>query len=150
MIVLVGVPGSGKSTWAKAQNCQVLSSDDFRHMLCGDETNQNIHQQVFAAMRHILRARLETAQATTIIDATNLRVRGRRPWIQMARKFGARVEAMYFDVPPAVALERNELRERRVPPEVIHKMYETMQLPTVGEGFDEVMTVGGSQNSIAV
>ena len=150
MIVLVGVPGSGKSTWAKAQNCQVLSSDDFRHMLCGDETNQNIHQQVFAALRHVLRARLEIGPATTIVDATNLRWRDRRPWLQVTRKFGARVEAVYFDVPLAVALERNQLRERQVPVDVIRKMYETMQLPTTAEGFDEVRTVDVSKNGIPI
>ncbi len=141
MIVLVGVPGSGKSTWAKAQGCQVLSSDDFRLLLSGDETNQNIHQQVFAAMRHVLRARLGIGPATTIIDATNLRLRDRRPWIQLARKFGARVEAVYFDVPLAVALERNQLRERKVPEDVIRKMHAVMQLPTMAEGFDEVRTI---------
>ena len=49
---------------------------------------------------------------------------------------------MYFDVPPALALERNELRKRRVPREVIRKMYETMQSPTMAEGFDEVKNLG--------
>lgn len=143
MIVLVGVPGSGKSTWAKAQNCQVLSSDEFRVMLSGDESNQDVHHQVFAAMRHVLRARLEIGPMTTIIDATNLRWRDRRPWLQAARKFGARVEAIYFDAPLAVALERNRVRARLVPEEAIRKMHEAMQMPTVAEGFDEVRTVGG-------
>ncbi len=143
MIVLVGVPGSGKSTWAKEQNCQVLSSDEFRVMLSGDESNQDIHRHVFAAMRHVLRARLEIGPMTTIIDATNLRWRDRRSWLQAAKKFNARVEAMYFDVPLAVALERNRGRKRQVPEEAIRKMHEAMQMPTVAEGFDEVRTVGG-------
>ncbi len=141
MIVLVGVPGSGKSTWAKAQQCQVLSSDDFRLLLCGDETNQNIHQRVFAAMRHVLRARLQVGPARTVIDATNLRLRDRRPWIQVAHKFGAQVEAVYFDAPLSFALARNQMRERKVPEDVIRKMHAAMQLPTMAEGFDEVRTI---------
>lgn len=141
MIVLIGIPGSGKSTWAKTQNCQVLSSDEFRRLLSGDETNQNIHHQVFAAMRHMLRARMEIGQPATILDATNLRWSDRRPWLQVAKKFDARAEAVFFNVPLALALERNRLRERQVPEDVIRQMHKLMQVPTMAEGFDDVKTI---------
>jgi len=141
VIVLIGIPGSGKSTWAKTQNCQVLSSDEFRRLLSGDETNQNIHHQVFAAMRHMLRARMEIGQPATILDATNLRWSDRRPWLQVAKKFDARAEAVFFNVPLALALERNRLRERQVPEDVIRQMHKLMQVPTMAEGFDDVKTI---------
>lgn len=139
--MLIGIPGSGKSTWAKTQNCQVLSSDEFRRLLSGDETNQNIHHQVFAAMRHMLRARMEIGQPATILDATNLRWSDRRPWLQVAKKFDARAEAVFFNVPLALALERNRLRERQVPEDVIRQMHKLMQVPTMAEGFDDVKTI---------
>ena len=139
--MLIGIPGSGKSTWAKTQNCQVLSSDEFRRLLSGDETNQNIHHQVFAAMRHLLRARMEIGQPATILDATNLRWSDRRPWLQVAKKFDARAEAVFFNVPLALALERNRLRERQVPEDVIRQMHKLMQVPTMAEGFDDVKTI---------
>ena len=83
MILLIGIPGSGKSTWAKAQGCTVLSSDETRFVLSGDETNQNIHGKVFGAMRHLLRTRLGIGSSPTILDATNLRRRDRKNWLRL-------------------------------------------------------------------
>ena len=48
---LVGLPGSGKSTWARKQGVAVLSSDELRLLLADDESNQTIHREVFATLR---------------------------------------------------------------------------------------------------
>ena len=92
-------------------------------------------------MRHMLRARMEIGQPATILDATNLRWSDRRPWLQVAKKFDARAEAVFFNVPLALALERNRLRERQVPEDVIRQMHKLMQVPTMAEGFDDVKTI---------
>lgn len=139
--MLVGVPGSGKSTWAAAQGATVLSSDAMRVLLCGDETNQNIHGKVFGAMRHLLKTRLEIGASPTIVDATNLRRKDRKQWLRLAQKHGAAVEAVYFAVPLAVALERNRARPRVVPEDVIRMMHGWTQPPTVAEGFSRVETI---------
>ena len=59
LILLVGLPGSGKSTWAREQGVAVVSSDDVRWLLSDDAANQNIHGAVFATVRYLLRNRLE-------------------------------------------------------------------------------------------
>lgn len=139
--MLIGLPGSGKSTWARAQGATVLSSDEMRLLLSGDETNQNIHGKVFGAMRFLLRNRLELAAGPTIIDATNLRRRDRKPWIQIAQKYGVEVEAVHFDVPLELALERNRQRGRIVPEEVIRIMHANRHEPTEAEGFSRILTI---------
>ena len=141
VIVLIGVPGSGKSTWARKQGNTVLSSDEMRELLSGDETNQSIHGKVFGAMRHLLRARLEIGVGPTIIDATNLRRRDRKPWLQLAKKFNVPVEAVYFAIPLELALDRNRSRERVVPEDVIRSMVDRQQPPTLEEGFSAIKTI---------
>ena len=139
--MLIGLPGSGKSTWAQRVGATVLSSVAMRIVLSGDVNDQTIHGKVFGAMRHLLKSRLEIGASPTIIDSTNLRRRDRKPWIRLAKKLGARREAVYFDVPVKTALERNRKRSRQVPEEVIQMMTERMQMPTVQEGFDSVETI---------
>lgn len=143
MILLIGIPGSGKSTWAKAQGCTILSSDEMRLVLSGDETNQNIHGKVFGAMRHLLRTRLEIGSSPTILDATNLRRRDRRNWLRLIARYDAIAEAVHFDIPLDLALKRNRNRQRIVPEEVIEQMFKGLQPPTEAEGFAKITTISG-------
>ncbi len=146
--MLVGLPGSGKSTWAASRKrAVVLSSDQMRLLLSGSETNQRIHGRVFAAMRYLLRERLRLEQALTVIDATNIRRKDRKPFLKIAQAFGARVEAIYFDVPLETALQRNSGRARRVPEVAIRAMAARLQPPLLEEGFAAVKKVSANGGS---
>lgn len=139
--MLVGLPGSGKSTWARDQHLPVLSSDEIRILLSDDETNQGIHDRVFGTLRHLLRQRLAIGAKLTCIDATNIVPKHRKPWIRIARKFGATAEAVYFDIPLEECLKRNASRLRVVPEEVIQQMAAKLSPPRVEEGFARIRTI---------
>jgi predicted kinase len=141
VIVLVGLPGSGKSTWAAAQRETVLSSDAIRLLLSGDENNQSIHDRVFATMRFLLRQRLELGARVTILDATHLACAWRKPWLKLAERYGAAVEAVYFATPLEECLQRNRARTRVVPDAVIREMAAKLQVPSKAEGFVRVRTI---------
>jgi predicted kinase len=141
IVVLVGLPGSGKSTYLQRMGVRGLSSDAIRGLLADDEQDQTIHQRVFQTVRYLLRQRLAIGRPVTYIDATNLRPRERRPYVEIGRQYGCEVEAVFFDVPPAVCLERNARRDRVVPEDVLAKMAAKLVAPAEDEGFSRVTVV---------
>ncbi len=138
LVLTVGLPGSGKSTWLKKRKVPALSSDKIRHMLSGDETNQQINRLVFKTLRDLAKARADAGAKVTYIDATALSPWERRVWIRFAQLNNCEIEAIYFDVPVEECKRRNRKRTRVVPDDVIDRMAARMVPPDVEEGFTRV------------
>src|SRR5580698_8529037 len=141
VVLTIGLPGSGKTTWFKRRGVTPLSSDLLRTILFDDITEQRYQGLVFSTLRSLLRARLIAKMPWNYVDATNLSPHERRQWIKMAKSFGYEVQAVFFDVPLAVCLERNAKRDRQVSDEVMHKMAERLRPPAFKEGFDKITVV---------
>lgn len=138
IVIAVGLPGSGKSTYFAQLGVHAISSDAIRVQLADDESNQSIHKQVFAAVRYLLRQRLELRRPVTYVDATSLTIKERRPYLRIAREYGCEIEALYFDVPLEVCKARNAARGRVVPDAAMDAMALKLIRPTTAEGFHNV------------
>jgi protein phosphatase len=123
LILLVGPSGAGKSTFAARHflPTEIVSSDSCRAMISDDEADQSVNHAAFALLHHIARARL-SVRKLTVIDATNLQSRARRPFRQMARIYRLPLIAIVFNIPLTSCLENNRMRRSRfVIEEVIEK-----------------------------
>ena len=141
VVLAIGMPGSGKTTWFGRRGITPLSSDLLRGILFDDVEEQRYQGLVFSTLRSLLRARLIARMPMNYVDATNLSTHERRQWIKMAKSFGYEVQAVFFDVPLDVCLERNRNRDRSVSEEVMRKMAEKLKPPVFEEGFEKITVV---------
>src|SRR5579875_1854977 len=127
IVVLCGVPGSGKSTLSRT-----MFSDYVRINL---DTLRTRHREDVAISQAISR------QRSMVIDNTNVTSRVRRKYIEIARKHGFRVRAVCLVCPPSLAISRNSKRKgtkEYVPVSAIMRYYRIFEIPTKEEGFDSV------------
>ena len=141
VVLAIGLPGSGKTTWFRRRGVTPLSSDLLRNILFDDVEEQRYQGLVFSTLRSLLRARLIARMPWNYVDATNLSIHERRQWIKMAKSFGYEVQAVFFDVPLEVCLERNSKRDRSVSEDVMRKMAEKLKPPVFEEGFAKITVV---------
>jgi predicted kinase len=141
VVLAIGLPGSGKTTWFRRRGVTPLSSDLLRNILFDDVEEQRYQGLVFSTLRSLLRARLIARMPWNYVDATNLSIHERRQWIKMSKSFGYEVQAVFFDVPLDVCLDRNRQRDRSVSEDVMRKMADRLKPPIFEEGFAKITVV---------
>ena len=144
LIVLVGIPGSGKSTYAEGYmishpNTTYLSSDKIRKEIWGNEATQGDNNEVFSLMQSRAIEALNNGK-NVLYDATNITRKDRSYIISACPKF-VKIEAHVIWAPIEVCIERDANRERTVGKEVIDKMLKRFQAPFFDEGIDEIKII---------
>jgi polynucleotide kinase-phosphatase len=114
LILLIGVSGSGKSTFAATHfgPYETLSSDAFRGLVADDENDQSATAAAFDALRYVASKRLEQNRLT-VIDATNVQPAARKSFVDLARAHDMLPVAIVLDVPEKLAVARNAGRAGR-------------------------------------
>jgi protein phosphatase len=114
LVVLVGVTGSGKSTFARAhfKPTEVVSSDFCRGLVADDENDQSATPAAFAVLRYIAAQRLAGGRLT-VIDATSTKPEDRRDLVMLAREHDVLPVAIVLDLPEKLCAERNAARPDR-------------------------------------
>lgn len=141
VVLAIGLPGSGKSSWFKRHNVAPLSSDMIRSLLFDDVREQRFQDLVFSNLRSMLKARLIAKRPMNYVDATNLTPQERQHWIKLAKDYNYEVHAIFFDVPLEVCIERHQRRDRVVPEDLMRRMAAKLKAPTFEEGFAKITVV---------
>ena len=142
-VMLVGLPGAGKSTFIENMKYDisytVISSDKIREELFGDRTVQTENAKVFEAAKERVRNELREGH-NVVLDATNISKKRRIDFTKnVLGKIPCFKECVAIMVPYEVCLQRNAERDYPVPEEVIKRMYMNWQPPHRSEGWDTVV-----------
>ena len=156
LIVMVGIPASGKSTYCKnhfnTPDCKYISRDEVRFSIVKeDEEYFSKEKEVFNQFVELIKDAIKNDNYSTIIaDATHLNERSRA---KLMRALGpalieTRTSAIVMKPSLTTALKRNENRTGRkfVPKGQIRRMYSSMTMPTEEEGFDEIIVIKERRN----
>jgi len=142
LIITVGLPGSGKSTYFARLGVNAISSDEIRRLIADDPHDQSMNARIFATVRYLVRQRVAAGRPVTYVDATHLTPWERKPYVKLAQRYKCELEALFFDVPVETCIARNQTRDRIVPGEAIRKMASRLVPPSKKEGFTRVRRIG--------
>ncbi len=151
LFLVCGCSGAGKSTFAMdfcRENREGYSSafmirinpDEIRGIIGKNEGDQSVNGRVFESARVMAEILLKRGQST-LLDATNLSVKTRAEFIKIAKKCNARVVAYVFQRDLETCKKQNQLRERKVPDEVIERQFKSFVVPSKEEGVDDIVFV---------
>ncbi|MEU4420677.1 polynucleotide kinase-phosphatase [Actinoplanes sp. NPDC024001] len=148
LVALVGISGSGKSTFARDhfKPTQVLSSDFFRGLIADDENDQSASADAFDALHYVAGKRL-AAGRLTVVDATNLQSHARAGLVKVAREHDVLPVAIVLDVPESLAWERTQARaDRTFGRQVLTRMHRDLRRSLgqlAREGFRKIHVLRG-------
>lgn len=154
LVVLIGVSGSGKSTFAARHflPTEAVSSDACRALVADDPNDQAASTDAFDVLRFIAGKRL-AAGRLTVVDATNVQPESRKPLVALAREQHVLPVGIVLDVPLAVCRERNAGRgDRAFGDHVLRRQRDQLRRSLSGlarEGFRRVHVLNGVEEVAA-
>jgi len=144
MIMMIGIVGSGKSTYAKKiaeeNNAVIHASDELREELYGDMDIQDKNGELFTELHRRIKADLKAGKSV-VYDATNINSKKRMAFIRELNNIECNKIAYVMATPYEKCIEQNNSRKRKVPEHVIKKMYTRFDIPYWYEGWNEIKLV---------
>ena len=145
LIVTVGLPASGKTSWVKGfiednkdKTIDIISSDKIREEMFNDIEDQNHNGEVFDIMKRRTKESLSQGHIV-VYEATNISSKRRRALLKELNKYYDKAICLFKYKNLLNCLVDNENRKKRVPSDVINRMYRNFEIPHKNEGFDEII-----------
>ena len=140
LIIMCGLPASGKSSYAKGvKKSIIISTDDIREEINGNASIQDNGNLVFeTAFNRIKENLIQNKYKNVVFDATNINYKKRTDIVNRFKKYADKIICYFVYADYEECLERNSKRERKVPEEVIKRMYYNFYVPQYFEGFDDI------------
>jgi len=154
LIMIVGIPGSGKSTFCKelvssVKDGIILNSDSIRKELFGNEKTQGNPKDIFEIMNNRCKENLSVGK-TVIYDATNINSVYRIDLLENMKSYYDQADCYMIKTPIHVVKKRNKKRDRKVPENIIFKMHHNLETPHLDEGFENIYTLDEYFNVINI
>lgn len=139
LIVMCGLPGSGKSTYSEmlvgGGAFKRVCPDLIRKELYGDENIQGDGARVFK-IAHCRIRDYGCLSENVVFDATNINRKRRIELVKSMRGYFDVIICKWFHTPYDICYARNQARDRKVPTEVLYRMFMNFEEPTIDEGWD--------------
>lgn len=145
LYMLIGLPSSGKSTYAKTLDGTIFSSDALRAEMWGNEATQGDNQVLFTELHRRIKDCLRSGQ-NAIYDACNIDYKKRMAFLKELTHIDCEKICIFIAVPYEECIKRNKERDRVVPEYVIERMYKNFTAPYWYEGWDNIRIVNGFEN----
>lgn len=143
LYMTIGLQASGKTTYVEKhapKDAVIISPDRIRKEVFRVEYDPAFEEGVWSTFFRQLEDALR-ANKTVVVDNTNVTRTARATIISMAKRYNVPVIGYWFKVPVEECIRRNQLRERKVPEQMIYQMQRMFDEPALEEGFQQLKEV---------
>jgi putative nucleotidyltransferase with HDIG domain len=132
VILMCGIPGTGKDYWIEHHHpdLPMVSLDRLREEMGISPTDEQ--GAIVQAGKDLAKGYLKTA-TPFVWNATNIVKPIRSGLIQLFASYNARIRIVYLEAPIERVLQQNRDRSRFVPPKVIHRFRDRIEIPNITE-----------------
>jgi predicted kinase len=143
LILVMGLPGSGKSTYASACKGVKIHIDEVRKSLTGSYVPGDNDDLVYQTVRHSVDYYLKKGR-TVVLDGALLSKKARAPFLQIAKRYITHIEVHWLDVSKTLLemrlMDRNQSvpNDRKIEMSYVENLHKVFEMPTKDEGIDLV------------